>query len=155
MKSIEIGLKLVASVVYMVLIGVTVGGVFFRYVLNDSLVWGEELARYLFIWIVCIGAAIGVARGTHVRVEFVLDKLAAPARHRLELATDVGVLVFLAVIIVQGAKLTVFGLGSYSLAMQIPMAWVYGALPLTAVVMAVYTARRIGRRFGLGAPPFG
>ena len=155
MKSIEIGLKFLASVVYTALIGVTVGGVYFRYVLNDSLVWGEELGRYLFIWIVCVGAAMGVARNAHVNVDFVLGKLPARVRNLVELATEVGVLVFLGVVIVQGAKLTVFGLGSFSLAMQIPMAWVYGALPFTAAVMAVYTARRIGRRFGLGEPPLG
>jgi TRAP-type C4-dicarboxylate transport system permease small subunit len=155
MKWIDIGFKFVASALYMVLIGVTVGGVFFRYVLNDSLVWGEELGRYMFIWIVCIGAAIGVARDRHVNVDFVLEKLPARIRNLVELATEVGVLVFLAVVIVQGAKLTIFGLGSFSLALQIPMAWVYGALPFTAALMAVYTVRRIGRRFGLGDPPRG
>ena len=108
----------------------------------------SRIARYVRINAGHIGRAYCV-------VDFVLDKLPARIRNLVELATEVGVLVFLAVVIVQGAKLTIFGLGSFSLALQIPMAWVYGALPFTAALMAVYTVRRIGRRFGLGDPPRG
>ena len=155
MKSIETGLKLVACIVYTVLVGVTVSGVYFRYVLNDSLVWGEELGRYMFIWIVCIGAAMAVAKDAHVNVDFVLEKLSAKVRNLVELVTEIGVLVFLGVVIVQGAKLTAFGFESHSLALQIPMALVYVALPLTGAVMAVYTALRIGRRLRPSKPPLG
>ena len=41
-----------------------------RYVMNDSAAWTEEIARYLLIGVVFIGAAIGVAKNNHIQVDF-------------------------------------------------------------------------------------
>ena len=42
--------------------------VFYRYVLGSSLSWSEESARFLFIWVVMLGASMGVKEGFHVAV---------------------------------------------------------------------------------------
>jgi len=53
------------------LLGLTVFYQFFtRYVLNDSAAWTEEVARYMLIGVVFIGAAIGVAKNNHIQVDF-------------------------------------------------------------------------------------
>ena len=41
-----------------------------RYVMNDSASWTEEIARYLLIATVFVGAAIGVAKNNHIQVDF-------------------------------------------------------------------------------------
>lgn len=46
---------------------------FTRYVLNDSLAWTEEIARYGLMWITFIGAAIVVRKNTHIAVEVLLQ----------------------------------------------------------------------------------
>ena len=52
-------------------LGLTVFYQFFtRYVLNDSAAWTEEIARYLLIATVFIGASIGVAKNNHIQVDF-------------------------------------------------------------------------------------
>ena len=43
-------------------------GVFSRYVLMSTFTWYDEIARLLFVWIVFLGAAVGVRRGTHFRL---------------------------------------------------------------------------------------
>ncbi|MEO8525847.1 MAG: TRAP transporter small permease [Caldimonas sp.] len=53
------------------LLGLTVGYQFVtRYVMNDSAAWTEEVARYMLIGVVFIGAAIGVARNSQIQVDF-------------------------------------------------------------------------------------
>ena len=42
--------------------------VFFRYVLNASLTWSEELSRFAFIWSIYLGASLAVKKEQHVRV---------------------------------------------------------------------------------------
>ena len=43
-------------------------GVFSRYVIGSTFTWYDEIARLLFVWIVFLGAAVGVRRGAHFRL---------------------------------------------------------------------------------------
>src|SRR3954469_11041368 len=63
---------------------------FTRYVLNDSAAWTEEIARYLLIATVFIGATIGVIKNNHIQVDFFYRFM--PARMARAIATSVDVL---------------------------------------------------------------
>jgi TRAP-type C4-dicarboxylate transport system permease small subunit len=54
-------------------ITISVVGVFFRYVLNNSLSWMEEMAGYLLLYIVTIGVATAVRKGSHLRVDMLIQ----------------------------------------------------------------------------------
>ena len=56
-----------------------------RYVLNDSAAWTEEIARYLLIGVVFVGAAIGVAKNNQIQVDF-FYRYMPPARRPLAVA---------------------------------------------------------------------
>ena len=49
--------------------------VFMRYVMENSLTWSEELARFCFVWLVYIGISYGVKKAKHIRVEAILTVL--------------------------------------------------------------------------------
>lgn len=60
-----------AALAFFWTLGLTVFYQFFtRYVMNDSAAWTEEIARYLLIATVFVGAAIGVAKNNHIQVDF-------------------------------------------------------------------------------------
>jgi TRAP-type C4-dicarboxylate transport system permease small subunit len=60
-----------AALLFFWALGLTVFYQFFtRYVMNDSAAWTEEIARYLLIATVFVGAAIGVAKNNHIQVDF-------------------------------------------------------------------------------------
>ncbi len=69
---------------------------FTRYVLNDSLAWTEEIARYLLICVTFIGAAMAVRKSTHIRVEFLYLYLSPPTAHALSTAVDLTRIAFFA-----------------------------------------------------------
>ena len=54
--------------------------VFFRFVLNASLTWSEELSRFAFIWLVYMGAVLGAKERIHIRVTAFHRLLPAAAR---------------------------------------------------------------------------
>jgi TRAP-type C4-dicarboxylate transport system permease small subunit len=103
-------------------------GVFFRYVLNDSLSWTEEFARYGLIYITFVGTSTAIRRRTHVRVDVIDLVLAEAARRTLRWIVDLACLGFLAYLAWRTWQIMGFLGSSRSPAMQIPINWVYGGI---------------------------
>lgn len=117
--------------------------VFTRYVLNDPTAWTEEACRYLYVYIVFLGASAAIADRSHVSVN-VLTQLMPPAVQLLiALAVDVLVVGFLAVLAWYGYQATMRNVDIPLAVLQIPYAWVYAIVPLTAVTMIARTLMRM------------
>ncbi|WP_213451374.1 TRAP transporter small permease [Rhizomonospora bruguierae] len=135
----------VASALFCALVGVVIAAVFFRYVLNSSLLWGEELARYLAMWLVFLGLSCAHRRNEHVSVGSVLRRApllgAAGARRIAEAVT----VFFCAVVTLLGAELTVLNFERHqtSPALQIPIAWAYLAIPVGFLLMTLQALVRL------------
>ena len=69
---------------------------FTRYALNDSASWTEEIARYLLICTVFIGAAIGVRKNNHIQVDFLYRILPKPLMRVMSTLVDTARIAFLA-----------------------------------------------------------
>ncbi len=69
---------------------------FTRYALNDSASWTEEIARYLLICTVFIGAAIGVRKNNHIQVDFLYRVLPKPLMRVMSVLVDAARIAFLA-----------------------------------------------------------
>jgi TRAP-type C4-dicarboxylate transport system permease small subunit len=67
---------------------------FTRYALNDSASWTEEIARYLLICTVFVGAAVSVRRNTHIHVDIFYRFLPAPVTRVLSTLVDLARVVF-------------------------------------------------------------
>lgn len=122
--------------------------VFFRYVLNNSLTWSEEITRFLFIWVVFLGTALNIRDKWNIGVDVlvgILPRSFARSFHLLDLLFVLGFLIFLAV---GGFIWMYYSGGSYSSALGLPLNLVlYGALPVTAVLGCHYTFIRIKKTF--------
>ncbi len=134
----------VLAIVFGATILIVAAQVVFRYVLNSSLTWSEELSRYLFVWITFLGAALAVRDGIHIRIDMLVTRL--PERVAKVLAALVGLLVFgfLLAMIVWGFQLVRQTSGTPSPALRLPENYVYyAALPVACLMAAYYTARRV------------
>ena len=110
-----------------------------RYVFSASLSWVDEAARYMFIWLIWIGAGYTLANRKHLRIDIISSRLHGKARLGLELfvmAVWCGFCVFLGW---QGVKLVrvVVEQQQLSTAMQISMGWAYLCIPLSGIFMAI------------------
>lgn len=108
-----------------------------RYVFNDSAAWTEEVARYLLICTVFIGAVIGVAKNNHIQVDFFFRFLPPALARGLSMCTDVLRIGFLASASVLTWML-MQKMGSYQMTVvNLPMNLVYGMVLLAFVMMTV------------------
>ena len=123
----------------MIVMGVSIViQVFARYVLNNPTGWSEELARYLFVWITMLGSAVVLNRGKHVEVGYIIERASPKVQKILGLVAQLGVFIFLSVLLVSGIGLTGVGHRQVSAAMEVPMSFMYAALPAGAFFMIFF-----------------
>jgi TRAP-type transport system small permease protein len=116
-----------------------------RYVFNDSAAWTEEIARYLLIATVFVGAIIGVAKNNHIQVDFFYRFMPKGLSRSVSLLTDALRVAFLAA----ASWLTwllMQKMGNYQMTIvNLPMNIVYGVVLLAFVLMtwrSVWVMRR-------------
>ena len=125
--------------------------IFARYVLNHSLFWSEELARYLFIYLVFLGAAMVLRQERHIQVSAFVDRLPARMRSAVIVLGDLLMLGFVASVFVQGVRLAGMVWTVPTAAMEIPWTLVYlgivsGMAAMVLVLVASLWARLTGGR---------
>ncbi len=115
--------------------------VFCRFILNDSLTWSEELCRYLFVWMVFLGAGVGILHKRHIIIDIVPNLIPGSARKYYDVAINVLILAFTVLLMRYGLVFAQRGMRQNSPAMQIPLGYVYGGIILGGAVMFINTVR--------------
>jgi TRAP-type C4-dicarboxylate transport system permease small subunit len=128
--------------------------VFYRYVLEDSLVWSDELARFCFVWSSLLAASVVVGRGDHFTIPILVDLLPARLRAATERLCLLLFIAFTVIIIVYGAQWSWRMRNAVSPVLQVPQGLVYAILPLAAFHMLLHLIARLrgllGRRVKVG-----
>ena len=123
-----------------------------RYALGDPSPWTEEVARMLLIWVGLLGGVYAYREKAHLGLDLLRQKVGAEGRHRLDIITDISCGLFaLAVLVVGGGALVqlTWELKQTTAVLGIPMAWVYTVLPLSGVLIVLYSiADLAGRKRG-------
>jgi TRAP-type C4-dicarboxylate transport system permease small subunit len=103
-----------------------------RFLLSYSSVWGEEVARYAFIYLVWIGASAGVRNRNHLRIDFILHLLPTRGQGAVNLFGDLATLALalLALYWSLGPIATSLEYGSVTAGLRISEAWFMAAVPL-------------------------
>lgn len=139
------GLDRVARGLVAVLVGVMsvilIAQVFFRYALQNSLPWSEEVARYLFVWASLLGASIALRLHFHPGLTLLVDRLPGRVRAAVNLVAHGLVLVLLVVVAREGFLIGRMNTWQRSPAVGIPMTYPYAAVWVGALVMAVHVLR--------------
>ena len=119
-------------------------GVFFRYVLNAALVWYDEFASYLLVWLTFYGAVVASYRRRHIGFDLVVDRLLPNTRRIVEFIAEFCVLGFQVVLFYYGWLLTrKMGDETAVSLVWVKMGWVYSVLPITGGLMLLISLVRL------------
>lgn len=105
--------------------------------LIPSWIWTEELSRFMFIWMVMLGAMIGVREGTHFDVD-VWPDLQPRAAALLRIVSSVFVLIFALVFIWWGMQFVRFGWDQTSELADLPMNFIFIAWPVAGLTWLLF-----------------
>lgn len=119
----------VCSILMIIMTVVIFAQVVMRYVFGSSLVWSEELARYVFIWLIYLGISYGARMMKHIKIEAALGLFPKKSRPYMTILGDALFLAFSVIIayLAYGVVMQQVKLGQNSPAMQIPMWFMYSA----------------------------
>ena len=133
---------LLAASVAILIVPVTIQMISRFTALIPTWIWTEEMARFLFIWMIMLGAMVGVRDGSHFDVD-VWPELKPRANALLRIVSMVFVLVFALVFVWYGIRFVQFGWNQTSELADLPMAWIFAAWPATGVTWLLFGFERL------------
>lgn len=136
--------EIIASAFLVIMSVATFANVIARYLFAAPIPWAEELARYSFIWLVFIGAAVCTKRGRHLAVDVAVKLLPTSGRRFCDLLVKIGILLLTGILVYYGIVLMSSATQPTS-TLNIPTYFVYLAVPLSAVSILLRTLYDIFR----------
>ncbi|MGC2434623.1 MAG: TRAP transporter small permease [Desulfobaccales bacterium] len=130
-----------------VIVGVVTTDVALRYLFGSALVFTEELSRYLMVWVVFLGSALAIRDNSHIRIGVFISRLPAGLKFLAELLSDISILVFCAVLIIEGVRILPAQFQENTTTLGITMFWFYLPIPLGCFLMAFFVLLRIRQAF--------
>ena len=132
------------SVLCMALILVlVVAQVVMRYVFNSPLVWSEELAVYIMVWLTFIGSVICMRDNEHIEVTILVDYLPRALQRVAFIFSRLVSAIFWLIVAYYGFELVMENRVVTSAANQLNMGLVYSILPLCSIGMLFYIIRSV------------
>ena len=112
--------------------------VFSRYVLNHSLFWSEELARYLLVWLTFLGASVAYYRRMHPSINLFQHRFSEHLKQRLRLIVHALSLVFFCVMIWYGIEFAYFVRLQTTPALSLPKWTIFAIIPISGALLALH-----------------
>jgi TRAP-type C4-dicarboxylate transport system permease small subunit len=125
--------------------GVMLAQVFFRYVLNSSLQWAEELCVYALVWLVFVGGATVTRGWGHITITAFVNLLPARARAWCFVAAKVLSLAFILALVYWGFQFASLPVHAASPSMGFSTRWVKVSIAAGAILMALFTVNELVR----------
>lgn len=145
MRFVNHTLRLVIGLLIATLVFSVALGVFYRYVLQQSLHWATEVPNVVLIWIVFLGSVVAFYEKRHIAFEAFVDALPTALSRTLRIVAELLVLTFLVVLIVYGYQIVMQAMNSLSDALKLPRGYFYICLPLSAALMGLCSLENLYR----------
>lgn len=131
-ETVEKGLEWITSLLLVALLLIVWAQVASRYILNDSLTWTEEAARYLMIWGVLLGVNLAYLKGYLISINMFTANLPENVRRVLWMVRVGLSLFFTGILTYYGVHLCILGMNMESPALGINYLWVFLSVPVGA-----------------------
>ncbi|MCA1525027.1 TRAP transporter large permease subunit [Bradyrhizobium yuanmingense] len=134
-----------AALLVLAEIAVLSAGIVSRYVFRSPIVWSDELAGILFLWLAMLGSVIAFQRGEHMRMTAIVGVLSAEVRAFLDVVAAAASLAFLALVVWPAYEFAADEAFVTTPALEIVNSWRAAALPVGIGLMLIAAVLRLIR----------
>lgn len=133
--------EIILVVMFLFMTVVTFLQVFMRYVMNESLPWPDEMARFIFVWLTWLGISIGQKKGEHIKITMLTDKLPFKTARIVNLISCLIVIVICAITTYYTFEMMGTLQNAVYVSIKISYVWGYLAIPLGCILMTLRTLK--------------
>ena len=121
-----------------IIVGMVTTEVVLRKFMGSSLIFTEEMARYLMVWIVFLGGAIAVRDQAHIRINFMVKRFSPKIQIFLAALAHLLTALFLVLLGIEGVRILPRQLYQTCICVDISMFCFYLAIPVGCALMLIY-----------------
>ncbi len=116
---------------------------------GSSIVWSEELVRYLYVWETWVGVSYATKRGSQLRITMIRDKFSPKGQMVVEIFVTIVWLAFAVFVFCMGIKAinAIAKFGQVSSALRIPLKYCYLSIPVGMGLMSIRLVESFIKRF--------
>jgi len=112
--------------------------VFYRYVLNESIYWSSEVARYMMAYIVFLGSTMAHKHKEHIRIDMIFSYLSNTNKQNINIAIALFFIAFWVIVLLGCVKLFPLFMMQTTATLGIAYAIPFAALPISAIIWIFY-----------------
>ena len=129
----------VNTLLFAVLIVIVFAQIIFRYVFATSFIWGEELSKYIFVWLMFLGISSGIYNSKHLGISYFAGKISDRGQLMIKYFCYGLTIIFFSVLCSSGFIFSLMNMDSLSPVLQIAYGYVYGIIPLSSLFCVLYS----------------
>lgn len=128
---------MLTQVILLMMIVVISMHIFFRYMLNNPLAWTEEIARVLFIWLVFLGAALGLKDNSHPKVEYFFNKFPEKMKSLVTIFHAILIMFFSVSVVLSGVQMLSLTADEVMPGSDVSQLFYYAPVPASALLFII------------------
>ena len=142
-QTLGIAVALVAAAILLFEVGLLFVGVIARYFLHRPLIWADELASTLFVWLSVLGAVLAMRRNAHMRLTTFIGRAAPALRQQIETAILLVIAAFVLLIAYPAIEYAIDEAIVRTPGLDISNSWRASAVAVGAILIAVFSLLRL------------
>lgn len=142
------GIKYAVVLVFLVMVITGLAQVFNRYILNQSLSWGEELQKFSHIWLIFLTIPIAYKNRAHLGMNLLYQKMSKRSKYAFDLVIHILWLSFGAILILITTDLVHIGVLQRSPGLGIKMSWVYSGILIGNAYLVLIALKNLVSHLG-------
>lgn len=139
--------KYLAGLLLAFMVVMILGQVFFRYVLNDSLTWTEELSKFAMVWIACLVSPWAYRENLNVSIEMFQDALPALPKRIVEIIITLLIILITAIFFVQSMSFVAGGTTIIAASVNVQLWVFYLCMPFAFGALFLVGIERLIQKF--------
>ena len=143
---VESTLSVLCVIGFIAMFVLGVATVYFRFIVESSLAFPEELILYIFVWLTALGSAVAFRRNAHAAIGVIVDNLPGLAKRIGLMTATSATALFAGILVYHGFQMVKRVSPQISPALEISMAFVYSAVPAGAAFLLLFAIELLIRQ---------